>query len=449
MQAYLCLIKAHVGFFEIICWCVRVSEIKPIFEDVIMRIKQKHTEPEALNQPDELSAARELYIGNKKLVELTVEMDKEEAWEVFNALPEHILPPLPHGYQWAHAKDNYSIICNALSPKHNISLILYGPDATQGHINFLCQVDGVTTYSFAHTKPSNEIDRKYPMKEGDYRVPGYNYTNKKYKRHVQGHLIDHIDTIHQGSNSSTYDARNYVPEPPQYEWGLGYRRCKVGVLRKQPGGGAYAQYNVYPEHPIKTADGTPVPEDVRFYAYSNDYVAQADIVHVKFEEEMQRKKGVKVLEHAEQFKSSLAAAPVVQTYEAEMSDRDLRREGRKTWKKISQIDEGDIFSRFKNKDRMLFSCVAGDLEFEASSRQLRTGISAEADETTRNSFLARSLHLAKKLCDLDGGSPFNKKDKKLARTFFKGQKSAEMQKLEDDFRQCSTDDGTSPSLGVY
>ncbi|MCH9689027.1 MAG: hypothetical protein K0U24_02025 [Gammaproteobacteria bacterium] len=41
----------------------------------------------------------------------------------------------------------------------------------------------------------------------------------------------------------------------------------MAALRKQPGGGAYAQYNVYPEHPMKTKDGTPVPEDVWFYAY--------------------------------------------------------------------------------------------------------------------------------------------------------------------------------------
>jgi hypothetical protein len=413
-----------------------------------MRLKHKHTEPEALNQPDKLSAARELYIENKKLVRLTVEMDNEEAWEAFNALPDHILPPLPHGYQWVHANDNYSIIRNEHSPKHNISLILYGPDPTKGHINFLCQVDGVTTYSFAHTKPSNTIDRKYPMKEGDYRVPGYDYSNKKYSRHVQGHLIDHIDSIQQGPSSSTYDARNYVPEPPEYEWGLGVRRCKVSVLRKQRGGGAYAQYNVYPERPMKTKDGTPVPEDVRFYAYSNDYVAQPEITHVEFEENMRRAKGVNVLDNAKKFESALLASPVVKAYDAEMPDRGLRYDGREAWKRMHQIESGDIVSRFEHKDKPLAACEAADLEFDASSRQLRTGILAEADEKMRASYLGRSLFAAKKLCDLDEGSPFDEKDKKLAMTFFKGQNSAAMQKLEDEFRQCSTEDGVSSSLGV-
>ncbi len=33
------------------------------------------------------------------------------------------------------------------------------------------------------------------MQEGGYWVPGYEYSTKKFGRHVQEHLIDHHDTI--------------------------------------------------------------------------------------------------------------------------------------------------------------------------------------------------------------------------------------------------------------
>ena len=70
-----------------------------------MPIQFIHKEPAALDKEDDTSNSRELYIDNMRLVSLKFEMDKEEAWDLFNQLPEHILPPLPEGYKWVRTND--------------------------------------------------------------------------------------------------------------------------------------------------------------------------------------------------------------------------------------------------------------------------------------------------------------------------------------------------------
>lgn len=374
-----------------------------------MNIVFKYKDPAALDKYEHVSPKRELFIESQELVELTFEMHQPEAWQLFNALPGHVLPPLPQGHHWVRANNNYSVIRNSRAQEHELTLVLYGPDKSN-YINFICCVDGVTTYSFGHTKKGKGPDRKFPMRGADYRVPGYDYTNKKYKAHVRGHLIDHQDTIRQNQNSSTYDRRNYVPEPPQYEWGLGFRNQKVAALRNHQHCGAYAQMNVYPETPLQTADGTNVPEDVRFFAYDkgNGYVAK-EVYHVEFEEEMTRPKGKKVLEHAkERFLSSLESSPVVVPYAPELTDRALRHQGRTAAIKEKNILAQKIYSRFQEKDSLFSAYTAGDREFESAGRQLHAGIATKEVNQLSNSYLNRSRFFATQLADLDEIPPYTK-----------------------------------------
>lgn len=404
-----------------------------------MTIYHHHIEPKALEVSEQYSAARELYIEQQRLVKLTFEMSKEEAWDAFNALPKHVLPPLPHGYQWVRANDNYSVIRNEKAEKHAISIILYGPDAKQ-YINFICQVDDVTTYSFAHTKSgSGPKDRTYPMTNNDYKVLDYDYASKRYNSHVRGHLIDHQDTILGRGTLSTYDPRNYIPEPPEYEWGLGIRRLKVAELRKQRGGGAYAQLNTYPETPLVTMNGTLVPEDVRLYAYShtNGYQAK-DVFHVDFEESMKRPDGKKVLEHAAlNFTSSVHASPVASLYNPDFSERALRGHAREAAVKEYNIGTSIAPSRFAYKDKLYSACDAGDREFETPGRQLHAGIFSEKEESTSNHYLKRSLFFGEKLGELDEGIGFKAEEIREGKVFFR-KKGEDLSELADHFKQlCS------------
>lgn len=411
-----------------------------------MRLKYTHMEPEALAKMDKISAVRELYIDRKKSVNLTVEMDDEKAWDLFNKFPEHVLPPLPHGYQWVRANDNYSIIRDRRSEECDISLLLYGPDKTN-YINFLLQVNEITTYSFGHTKEANgPPDRDYPMTSADFRVPDYDYSSKKYKGHVRGHLIDHQDTILSKKSLSTQDDRNYVPEPPDYEWGLGFRRLKIAELRKQTGGGAYAQLNMYSEHSLITANGTTVPDDVRVYTYTKQqgYLAK-EVYHVEFEENMYRAPGVGVLKHAaDHFATSINAAPVVACYSPDHSDRALRLQGRSSAVKEANIGTNLAPSRFIYKDKLYSACDSGNNEFETAGRQLHAGIYAENDNKISLEYLDRALFFGGKLDSLDSKKPiFTKKEKKEGCTFFKTcrvlfEDDDKTDDLTDKFRQlCS------------
>lgn len=51
-----------------------------------MPIEFHHQEQKALEKHDNISATRELYLEKQCLVEITVEMDDEEAWTLFKQL---------------------------------------------------------------------------------------------------------------------------------------------------------------------------------------------------------------------------------------------------------------------------------------------------------------------------------------------------------------------------
>lgn len=368
--------------------------------------------PKALEKTEETTALRKVYIDRYELADLYIEAELSDSWSIFNSMPKESLPLLPEGYLWVRAEDKYSVIRERTIPECNLLLVLYGPNANKKkRINFVFQVDGVTTYSFAHTKNSSGPDKRaYPMSSEDFIVPGYDYSRTRYKGHVRGHLIDHQDTIMEHSKVywSTYDARNYVPEPPEYEWGLGIRRLKVKKLREKGEGRAYAQFSRYSDTPLKTANGTPVPEYVYFYAYeltaTGGYEVR-EVYNVEWEEDLTRPKGRKVLEYADStFVTSPEAAPVVVPYVPESPDRAFRHQGRDAFFKASKIASGDIVSRFPEKDKLFAQCAAGDIELEGSSRKILAGLFAAEEEQRRTSFgyTRRAIEYGEDLTELDG-----------------------------------------------
>lgn len=402
------------------------------------RITIIHEDDDAVSVNEDMSAARVLFANNHEPVPLQVEMDLPEGWEYFNKLPDHVLPPLSPGYEWTRVNNKYCIIREIDAKVDDLLLIIYGPDQVTHKINFIFRINNRTTYSFAHTKNGHGPGkRNYPMYTSGYRVPGFDYSGHRYGSHVRGHLVDHEDTILNANTRdlwSTEDPRNYVPEPPDYEWGLGFRNQKVKKLRQQRGGSAYAQLNVYPRRPLLTSNGTPVPEDVKFIAYSIDpqrnYTAD-EAFDVEFDEDLTRRAGVKVLDHADaNFAMDVRACPIVKPYSPQLSDRALRLQARDAFFKVAKIQDGNISSRFPERDALFASCDAANHEFETAGRHLGAGVRLfDAGRQGEGKSYARiSLHLACQLSELDDAVvvPYTRGDEAVARQLFKNLDDDEM-----------------------
>lgn len=371
------------------------------------------------SEQDNISYAREVYNDSHEYVPITFEMTDEEALEAFYDLPENVLPSnLPSQYRWVLKGTKHCIAKITSADDHDLKIVLYGPDKKTGKVNFIFIVNDVTVYSLAHIqRPSKDPKRTYPSGL-DFRVPDFAYNEHQYSSHVKGHMIDHADTICVGQREywSTYDRRNYTPEPPDYDWGLGIRNLKVKDLRKN-GGGAYAQLNYYTDTPDKTVDGTLVPEEVRFHTFSLRNYKESEIYHVEFSENFKRPKGTKVLEHAsEKFTTSVESSPIVKMYDPEASDRALRLMARNEEKRSLSIKNGDVHSRFQDKDSILASLSSADLEFETTSRKFGAGVLAgkKGKSTIATNYIQHGLFSAEKLLESeDYKDCFTPEDKKL------------------------------------
>ncbi len=325
------------------------------------------------------SADRESYIARHELVDLIIEAQHSDAWKAFNKLPITVLPRLPHAYRWVRVEDKYTIIRDKTAASQELALILYGPNS-ENRINYLFQVDGRTTFGFAHTRTTQEPKRDYPMNPAaKYRVGGFDYSDHRYGQHVRGHIIDHKDTIQENSTRSlwsTYDARNYIPEPPDYDWGLGIRKAKVAEIRGDKG--AYSQFMEYGDDPDFTADGTAVPSKIYFVAYSyhqNQYIMDGEPFHIDFTEDLSRPKAsIRYLDYAsKELTIAQEATPGVVPYSPKFTDRALRLDRRNASKRATSIVDGSIKSRFPDRDAEYAYCDSADIEFEGVSQRLHTG----------------------------------------------------------------------------
>lgn len=360
-----------------------------------------------------LSPKREVYVDSLEDVKLKVSLQKAKALKIFHHMPDITLPPLPWGYLWVRHDEEHCIVKDIRAPDYKLHLVLYGPNDDK-QINFLFQENGTTTYSFAHIQKSASPTRTYPMTSTDYRVPGFDYSTVKYNQHVRGHLIDLRDSIQVGQREtwSAYDPRNFVPEPPTYEWGLGIRNQKVQALRRMKEQTAYAQHTIYPDEPMETVNRTFVPDEVYFTSYTvtgkkNNKYKRLDSINVCWDENMKRPRGQKVLEHAsKQLTTSLEASPVVQSYEPDSPDRTLRYQSREYNKTANRIVKGDVKFRFWSSE--LFQRYgAADREFEHSNHKFRAGITADEIGRTPDAIdnVTRALDFADDLNQLDDNRP--------------------------------------------
>ena len=224
------------------------------------------------------------------------------------------------------------------------------------------------------------------MTNEDYKVPNFPYKPRKvknYKSHVRGHIIDHRDTIQVGQSEwwSTYDKRNYIPEPPSYHWGLGTRRSAVSKIRKSVEGVAYAQLMEYPEPVLKTSNGTSVPNAIYYYCYnsSNNNYKLNEVFSVEWCEDLSRpNKSIKYLDHAKNnFTTSLDAAPVVLPYSPDQSDRALRLAKRNSAKLSTEIRKKRVKSRFPEKSTLYALGDAADIEVTGVDQRMKVGFFAD------------------------------------------------------------------------
>ncbi len=375
-------------------------------------------EPEgALDVDEHTSQKRELYLEQMLPVRLEFEAALEETYPVFSDMPSITLPIPPEGYQWVRHENRHCMIRHKMTSEHTLKLILFGPNDQQ-QINFLFQVDNITRYSFAHTKRGADPSRKYPMGANDYQVPGFDYTialsNKKFNSHVKGHLIDHKDTMKVGPRNlwSTYDARNYIPEPPIYEWGMGIRNQAVANLRATAGNTAYSQTVTYPVDPLLTRNHTLVPEGGYFTSFKveGDEYKRLYVFDVNWDEDLRRPAGSKVLEHAtSSLTSSLEASPVVKVYSPEDSDRALRHDSRELNILASKIAEGRVKSRHRNRAEFFSRTAAADKEFEKSDVQFQAALSSDkrGKPPTSIQYVKRSLSYAEELQGYDVAKPLS------------------------------------------
>jgi hypothetical protein len=410
--------------------------------------------PTALHKNEETSDKRSVFIDQSVVVNLRFEFETEEAFKLFHQLPAKLLPQLPKGYQWVKSSGKYGMMRHQDAVEHEMEVIIYGPDEKH-HINFLCRQDDVTFYSFANTQKIAKVpaQRKYPISSEHYGVIDFDYSQTRYKHHIRGHLIDHFDTI----GRSSLDWRNYTPEAPMYEWGMGIRRLVTAELRTAEFGGAYAQYNHYGINPSKTLNGTPVSDTVRFFTYHlnvvkdkekrhEQYKAQ-DLFHISFSENLASPAKVKILDYArDNFCSDFESAPIIKAYEPELSDRDLRKRGRDMLLQALRVSNGNSASRFVEQDFYDLSCITGDYEFEQFSRRLSAGILSYEKNYTLHAvnYCKSSLNYAEALIELDLPEPSAIIEDTVrfeAHSFFQNADDDGMLALADQFQRICSDIG--------
>jgi len=339
-----------------------------------------------------------------------------EARQLFDNLPKLLMPITPFEYKWVFNGASYELKRHSEAKEHQIKVVIYGPK--NGKINFITQIDGVTSQSFAHTRPKSydaEL-RHYPMKpRKDYAVPNFDYEALgRTKYHMPGHCIDHADTLDVGELNSTNDARNYIPEPPKSYWGLYIRNPLVQAIRRRKN--AYVQYPYYSQNPLKTFDGTPVPDGIFFSELATDVIKNTYRVPFTFNRnEFTNIKGLKFLPL---FDSEVCSTPKPTLINNVISKSEHHLHLRQMAQNREAFISGNLANKghseiVKNFDQHLseHECFSSNLKFQAS-----IAASSINDSYRANRTLIRSIDHLEFLLNLD------KRNTKLI--------------AEQDYRQC-------------
>jgi len=211
---------------------------------------------------------------------LEIYHDLSAKWQAVNYVPpqgfefiystQHPLlwPALPESYEWRILPNDVLYLFKHLSAmEHDFDFVTY-PTDDPTHFNFLSCWDGITHHSFSYTR-NPPLHNEYARSAFPINAEAYRYGSL----YTRGHCIDFADT--QGINNSqmfasntvdytisTFDPRNYIPEPPRTHWGISLRKELVRTIREQKG--CYAQYMYYPFVPARTKNGTAIPEGIYF-----------------------------------------------------------------------------------------------------------------------------------------------------------------------------------------
>ncbi|GEM_PF-3970661 len=300
---------------------------------------------------------------------------------------------------------HYSVVKHEDVPDKKIDLVLYGDETSNIDYSFL--IDDVTHQSFAHTSSTREPTRKYPMPQCGYVVTDFNY-NVGSRSHLKGHCCDHKDTTRVGPRAlySTYDIRNYIPEPPNSYWGKHMRRVIVGQQRKNDD--AYMQLVHYPEDPFMTRSGQPVPDYIYFATIevSNDHQYEPQAVYsidwdIDYAEE--KIAGDSMISLSNRYAIDTETAPTVSLYDPESSDRGLRLQIRNLAKRASSALKEDSKSLYKHRDAFFTERACAGLSFENAKHSIATAIEASKNEeaATCASALKHGSLFGQRLLDLD------------------------------------------------
>ncbi len=326
-----------------------------------------------------------------------------EALEFFRTLNPVLFPLAPFEYRRFYNNGYYILQKHRDAKDQELQVVLYGPH--NGKVNFLTLINGVNVQSFAHTrtKTFDPEARSYPMlPRRDYVVRGFDYEAVgKTKYHMPGHCIDHADTLEVGPKASysTFDRRNYIPEPPKSYWGLYIRNPLSRKIRKAKGG--YLQFPYYANVLKKTVDGTFVPAGV-FFSEVYDYkVTKTYNVSWSFNRSLSpSKKGLSLLSN---FDSHVLSTPKAPLYDPLASNQTVNVLLENLKQARARFETGDLQTKahphiFKTYDHLL-----NEFEYLTPFYKLQAALKASKMQDTKRAerHLERALHHGEFLIELD------------------------------------------------
>jgi len=318
-------------------------------------------------------------------------------------LPTELLPVSPLEHQWFNSNQQYVLKKHHSALEQNIDIVIYGPNIHQ-QINYLTLFNQVNHQSYAVTrfKTFGYDFRKIPFNaRKDYRVPGYEYLSGKY--HMPGHCIDHADTIEAGLTPySSYDKRNFIPEPPHSDWGGILRRDVVRRLRKIHG--AYMQLPYYEPTPLLANNGTPVPAGVFFGSIHNHQLGKICKVSWDIDFKQYRASGLKL---DQQILATLEVPswqmPLAAIYNTEASDFSIQQE-LINYSCLQKQDKEPITLHGAN---LYYQRRAAEAEFLSPHHKIELTLqySSFQQAQTAKRYLSRTQEHANYLKDLDKKKP--------------------------------------------
>jgi len=187
---------------------------------------------------------------------------------ITKTLLPYVFPCLPDSHRWVKEGNEYVVKRYQDAKEHDIEFVVFADHPlSPSVVNYLTMVDGRNVQSYAHTRPKTFQGKRDSL---EFIVtPDLAYPSLRgftiNKRLIDGHCIDHADTIYPESINkvhSSKEPRNHLAES---DWGLYVRRELVASIRSTSG--SYMQMPYYSANPLMTSLATPVPLGVHFFTF--------------------------------------------------------------------------------------------------------------------------------------------------------------------------------------